>query len=188
MSIFEFISVALSFVIGLGIARLLTAIVALFRARSRVRLHWMPLVWAAMVFLWMIQYWWAIFELSLLIQNWQMWRFAFLLLLALCLFAAAAMSLPIRPGVDAGSLLEDFEHNGRWGLVILIAYFSIAVVANWALFGIALTARMNLITASLTVFPAIVLLTRNTRIQGAATLLNVPLSVYAFLQFSPDMY
>jgi len=70
MKVFEFISVALSFVIGLGIAHLLTAIVALFRSRKQVQLHWMPFVWAAMVFLWMIQYWWGIFELSLIIKNW----------------------------------------------------------------------------------------------------------------------
>ncbi len=188
MSVFEFISVALSFVIGLGIARLLTAVVALFRARRRVRLHWMPLVWAAMIFLWMIQYWWAIFELSLIIQDWEMWRFAFLLLLALLLFAAAAMSLPTRPGVDAASLLEDFEQNGRWGLIVLVTYFTVAITANWMLFGIALVSPMNLLNASLTVFPIVVLVTRNLRMQGIATLLNIPLSLYVFAYFSPDTY
>lgn len=188
MNVFEFISVALSFVIGLGIARLLTATVALIRARQRFRLHWMPFVWAGMIFLWMIQFWWAIYELSRIIQNWAMWRFTFLLLLSLFLFAAAAMILPARPGEDAENLLEDFEQNGRWGLAVLVVYFSVALLANRFLFGLALSAPMNLLTASLTICPLIVLTTVRRRAQAAATIVNVPLSLYAFAWFSPDIY
>ncbi|MDH3645781.1 MAG: hypothetical protein OER80_03320 [Gammaproteobacteria bacterium] len=188
MTIFEFISVALSFVIGLGIARLLTAVVELFRARKTVRLHWMPFVWAALVFLWMIQYWWAIFELSLVVESWEMWRFAFLLLLALLLFAAAALILPTRPAETKTDLLEDFQADGRWALIVMVSYFLVAVTANTALFGLALTAPLNLLTLSLTVLPLVFLFSKNYRVQTIVTLLSVPLNLYAFLKFSPNLY
>ncbi len=186
MTAFEFISVALSFVIGLGFARLLTAAVAAFRARNRCRLDWLPFAWATLMFLWLIQYWWAIFELNLIIDDWAMWRFIFLLVLALLLFAASALVLPVRPGSEG--LYEDFRRNGRWALVVLAVYFFVAVSANWLLFGMSPAAPLNLLTIVLMVPPLVVFTSASRRVQGIATLLNVPLSLFAFVQFSPGLY
>lgn len=188
MTAFEFISVALSFVIGLAFARLLTSAVALVRARRRVRPHWMPLVWATMIFLWLIQFWWAIFELSLIVQNWEMWRFTFLLLLALMLFAAAALILPARLDEDTETLLQDFDENGRGGLVVLICYFLVGITANIVLFGLSILDPLNILSGTLVVCPLIVLVFRQRFVQTVATLVNVPLSIFAFLMLSPDVY
>jgi hypothetical protein len=69
MTPFEFILVALSFVLGLGITRLLSSTVNIFRWRNELDIDWVPLVWAAVVFLFQIQYWWAIFELSEMVET-----------------------------------------------------------------------------------------------------------------------
>lgn len=185
MTVFEFISVALSFVIGLGVARLLTATVAAFRARREYRLHWLSFVWAAIIFLWLIQYWWAIFELNLIIEQWAMWRFGFLLGLAMLLFAAAALILPIRPRED---LEADFDHNGRWALLILGIYFISGVVANRLLFGLDLFAPLNLLGFSMAICPLAAFSVGNGRARTALTLLCVPVSLYGFFQFSPKLY
>ncbi len=68
MSAFEYFSVALSFVLGLGLTRLLLGALYVFRARERQRVHWIPILWAASIFLFQIQYWWAVFELRVLIE------------------------------------------------------------------------------------------------------------------------
>lgn len=46
MSSFEFLSVALSFVLGLAVTLLLTSFLIAFRARRKTRLRWLPLTWA----------------------------------------------------------------------------------------------------------------------------------------------
>ena len=91
---FEFISVALSFVLGLGLTRLLLAAVNVFRSRRRLKFDWIPLTWAAVIFLFQIQYWWAIFELSGLVENWTLLQFVTLLVMAMLLFVAGALVLP----------------------------------------------------------------------------------------------
>ena len=51
MSIFEFVTVAISIILGLAMARILTAGTDLFLHRKRVRLHWIPMVWATVLVL-----------------------------------------------------------------------------------------------------------------------------------------
>jgi hypothetical protein len=46
MTHFEFLSVALSFVLGLAVTVLLTSLLTAFRARRKTRMSWLPLTWA----------------------------------------------------------------------------------------------------------------------------------------------
>ncbi|NIV49407.1 MAG: hypothetical protein GWN46_22710, partial [Gammaproteobacteria bacterium] len=46
MTAFEFLSVALSFVLGLAVTLLLTSLLSAFRARHKTKLDWVPFVWA----------------------------------------------------------------------------------------------------------------------------------------------
>ena len=64
MTAFEFLSVALSFVLGLAVTLVLTSLLAAFLARRETKLDWLPFTWAAYVLVYQFQYWWAIFELS----------------------------------------------------------------------------------------------------------------------------
>lgn len=59
MTLFEFLSIGVSLVLGLGVTLLLTSLLAAFRARRRVRLDWIPFVWAAYVLAIQGQYWWV---------------------------------------------------------------------------------------------------------------------------------
>jgi hypothetical protein len=51
MDAFGYLSVLLSIILGLGLTQLLTAIGRLIRHRDRVRVHWLPLLWAAVLLL-----------------------------------------------------------------------------------------------------------------------------------------
>jgi hypothetical protein len=64
MSVLELISVAISIIPGPGITRLLTSFTGLIRARRRVTVHWVPLVWAFAILLIQFQYWWGFFGIN----------------------------------------------------------------------------------------------------------------------------
>lgn len=92
MTPFDFISVALSLVLGLGITCLLSSAVQMFRSRHSVELDWIALAWAAVILFWQLQFWWAIYELATIVQTWT--QPAFAALVALLLFVAGALILP----------------------------------------------------------------------------------------------
>ena len=64
MSIFEFVMVLVSIIIGLGIAEILTGIAGLIRGRSTTRVYWLHSVLVVAVFLALIQQWWEIWSLN----------------------------------------------------------------------------------------------------------------------------
>lgn len=54
--------VLFSIVLGLGLTELLSSLHHLFHPRTRVKWHWIPLVWAFLVFIAVVQLWWSMFE------------------------------------------------------------------------------------------------------------------------------
>lgn len=145
MDSFRWISVLLSMVIGLGITRLLSSAVAVFRSRGYAHLDWVPIAWSASIFLWLIQYWWALIELAGMHETWLLVEFLGLLGLALVLFVSAALILPSSELKKGDSLAASFKRDGRWALVLLTTYFWFTPVANWHFWGISpLQLRDNL--------------------------------------------
>jgi hypothetical protein len=57
MSDFEFVSVVLAIVIGLGMTRILSGLGSALEHRSTLRSDWIVLTWAVMVLLWQILFW-----------------------------------------------------------------------------------------------------------------------------------
>jgi len=135
---FEFLSVALSFVIGLGITYLLTSVLSLVQERRNCRPDWLPLVWAFYVFAYQVQYWWAVFELSE-VREWSLTLFLALLSYAVLLFAAGGLILPHDAARHDEGLRAYFERDGRIGVLLLNLYFLIAPIFNDRLFATPLT-------------------------------------------------
>ncbi len=155
MDSFRWLAVALSILLGLGVTRLLSALIDVFRSRSQAGPDWVPLTWAGCIFLWQIQYWWAIEELPSLVKVWTMGSFLILVGLALLLFAAASLILPAaRLGAGEGYRAE-FERDGRWALVALSAYFVLALVTDWLFWGVSPLSRWGAYLAGLIVLPLV---------------------------------
>ena len=134
MNSFRVIWIAPSTILGLGIARLLSDAVLVFKARSRARLDWVPLSWAGCIFVWQIQYLWGIIELPNLVQTWTRIDFLLLLGLSLLLFIAAALVLPDSELNRGESLADSFRRDGRWALVALSGWGCNTLVVNWVMF------------------------------------------------------
>ena len=60
MSIFEFVMVLVSIIIGLGIAEILNGVAGQIRSRNTTRIYWLHSVLVAAVFLALVQQWWEI--------------------------------------------------------------------------------------------------------------------------------
>ncbi|HEV2148845.1 MAG TPA: hypothetical protein VGR37_15680 [Longimicrobiaceae bacterium] len=112
MSVTEHLLVFISMILSLGLADLLTSVHRLVHARKRVRFDWLPVAWAAFIFLLIVQYWWSSYTATQA-EVWQnFFGFAFLLLSPVVLYLAAASVLP---DVEAEGLVDMrahyFEHR-----------------------------------------------------------------------------
>jgi hypothetical protein len=117
---FEHLAVLISIVLGLGLTHLLTSVQRLVQARQRVRLYWLPLLWVALIFVSLIEWWWASFALR---QHavWNFFYFLFVLLSPVSLYLAAAFVLPdVEPGARL-DLREHYYDNRRWFFAMLAA-------------------------------------------------------------------
>ena len=187
MTPFEFLSVALSFVLGLAVTLLLTSLLVAFAARRRTRMDWLPFVWAGYVLVFQFDFWWELFGLSAL-GTWSVQAFGILLILALLLFVAGALVLPTGVGAYPSDLAEHFRQDGRWGVFAIGAYCVVGSLANVVLFDFAPLDLVNLLNALGVGIVGVTVLGRTRAVQVGATLaFGVWLTTYLVL-FLPRAY
>jgi hypothetical protein len=119
MTPFEHLAVLISIVLGLAIAQLLTTAHRLVLARERVRFYWLPVLWAVLLFITLVEWWWSIFTLRGE-TTWNFFYFLFILLSPVTLFLATASVLP---EVESGRSydLRDYYYANRGWLFALVA-------------------------------------------------------------------
>lgn len=188
MTSFEFFSVALSLVLGLGITRILLGGLGVFRARQRQNIHWIPVVWAVTVFVYQIQYWWAIFELKETLLTWTQGVFATLLSLSILLFVAGALVLPASADQERQNLYDYFDQSGRWALLAVTGYLLLSIWTNWFLFGTELLSAMNVTIAGVAGLTVLAFASANRRVLGVLTAGHLIWAVYGYLFLAPTEY
>jgi hypothetical protein len=110
---FEHLAVLISIIVGLGIAQVLVSVHRLVQCRDRVRVYWLSLVWAAIIFVGQIEWWWASFAFR---QQavWNFFYFLFILLSPVSLFVASAFVLPELPTEAHVDLREYYFRTRGW--------------------------------------------------------------------------
>jgi hypothetical protein len=112
MTPFGHLSVLISMIIGLGLTHLLAGIHQLVLARKRVRLHWLPLTWMALMFLGQVEWWWASFGWRQQVE-WNFFYFLFVLLSPITMYIAVTFVLPdLRAGTFCDLRQHYFESRG----------------------------------------------------------------------------
>jgi len=184
---FRLLAVSFSILLGLGVTRGLTSLVGVFLAREDARIRWVPVAWAAMVFVLQLQFWWAVAELEQLVDPWTLLHLLALVSVPPTLFVAAALLLPspVQKGMD---LADWFESHGRWGLVALAGYAVEALVIDVALFGVSLASWSTLVLAAEAALPLAYLAIREPRARVAITVAYVVLVLGASWFLSPASY
>ena len=120
MTSFEFVTVLVSIIFGLGVTHLLTGLGRAVHLRDRASLWWVHLCWTAAVFFYLALHWWQLFFMSDK-TVWNFWVFLYILFHSVLIFMLAV--LLYRPDPDGIlNLRATFENNRVW-------FFSVLAVA-----------------------------------------------------------
>ena len=134
MDPFSYLSVLLSIILGLGMTQLLTAAGRMIRHRERVRFHWLPLLWAAVLLLIYVQVWWSMYGLRLR-REWTFLAFSIVLAQTATLYIMAAVALPEQVEEGGLDLGEYFDRNHRWFFAFFLATLLVSVAKDIILGG-----------------------------------------------------
>ena len=156
MSLFEYISVAISIILALGVARLLTSMIDLVRIRKTVTWHWIPLVWAFAILIIQFQFWWQIYAIDDLLaslnRNWRNVDYIVMVLYTVTLFSAGSLVLPSKSDASADlDLWEHFQSEGKLALIALAGYVCCGILLSVVVLGMPFFSLQVLFTLAIAV-------------------------------------
>jgi hypothetical protein len=134
MDAFAHLSVLISIILGLAITQLLQGLRGIVLTRARVRLYWVPLLWAAIVLVICVQAWWAMFGLRG-VTEWTFLAFAVVLLEVLAIYMQAAFILPDFAGDGNVDLRQHYFGHLRWFFGSAILTFAASLMKDVVLSG-----------------------------------------------------
>lgn len=188
MESFRWISVAFSMILGLGVTRVLSGSILVFRSRHRAELDWVPFAWAMAIFVLQLQFWWAMIELAEVERRWSRLDFLNVIAIPLSLYAAAALVLPHQE-LEAGERLRDgFERDGRLGLMCLAGYAVFAFIADRRLFGVSNPSSIDGFLALELLLPLAAVVSRSRRVEIVSTAVYLMIVLWASWDLSPAVY
>lgn len=125
MSLFEFLMVLVSMIVGLGVAEILTGIARLIRRRNFQQGYWLHWCGIALVFVALLQNWWELWDLST-VAVWSFPALALMLISPASLYLIAHL---IFPDPDQDIAIEVYYHGQMrpiWWLGVVTALASTA--------------------------------------------------------------
>jgi hypothetical protein len=141
MGAFEYLSVLISIVLGLGITHLLMGFGRWVEGRSEFHAFGPSLAWAGFLLVVHIETWWTMFGYTQH-REWTFLEFVVVLLQPMVLFL---MTLMVFPSSDARrqDLKENFLHQRPWFFGLLVVLLTVSIVKDLVL-GRTLPGAMNL--------------------------------------------
>ena len=133
MDSYNYLSVLVSIILGLGITNLLSGFAGLVRERARVKVYSPVPIWMTTLFLAHVQMWWAMFGLSG-VHHWTFAKFLSVLLQPVAIYITSAL---IVPNFSAGTidLREQFFREKSWFGCGLVAMLTTSVIKNLLITG-----------------------------------------------------
>lgn len=113
MSEFDYLSVLISIVLGLGISHVLSTAAQLVRYRSAVRFYLPSVLWLVLLFLVHVQIWWAVFELRT-VRVWSFLGFSLVLALPVIAYLISVLLAPDFDREQTVDLRASFFEHRRW--------------------------------------------------------------------------
>lgn len=134
ISAMQWIAATVGLFQGLGISYAVNCLISVFRLRKVAKFDWIPLVWMIVCFILMLQFWWALLELSALVTVWTLPAFLVVISIPLSLYIAVALFLPTPSSQYAPVWADEFWRDGKWGMLALSYYALAGWAANIVLF------------------------------------------------------
>jgi hypothetical protein len=133
MTPFEYVSVLISIVLGLGITQIVSGLADIIHQWNRVKLYWPHLMWIVFVFFLHIQEWWVLYDLRTL-GEWKLPTFLFIILYPINLFILARILFP-SAGSDPGDFKKFYFENFRKFFVWAVILIALSMADNLLLNG-----------------------------------------------------
>jgi hypothetical protein len=134
MTPFEYVSVLISIVLGLGITQIVSGLADIIHQWSRVKLYWPHLMWIVFVFFLHIQEWWVLYDLRTL-SEWKLPTFLFIILYPINLFILARILFPSAGADSATDFKEFYFENFRKFFVWAVILIALSMADNLLLNG-----------------------------------------------------
>ena len=141
ISAFEYVTVLISIILGLGITQILTAIADLIPQSKRVKVYWPHLLWVLIVLILHVQEWWIIYDLKTY-TPWRLPTFLFVMLYPIILFVLARLLFPF--GIQEGiiDLKVFYQENYRKIFLFSIGLAVLAVLDSLLIRGDSLQSQL----------------------------------------------
>ncbi len=174
MSLFEFLMVLLSLIVGLGIAEVLTGTARTIRWRQGVQLYWVHSVLVVTVFIALVQQWWEIWGL----RNTPEWTFPGLLMMLGGPAGLYLIAHLIFPEPMEGADFREFYY-GPMRPIWWIAFATVIIASTFRplVVGTVLLGLDNLVSLIGVIAFAVLALSRNPKVHGVL----MPLVLLAIL-------
>ena len=129
MSPFEFVTVLISIILGLGITQIMSGIADQIHQWDKVKLYWPHMLWVILVFILHVQQWWLTYELRA-ITTWRLPFFLFEILYPINLFILARILFPSAGEETFADLKKFYFQNYRKFFVIVIILSTLSAIEN----------------------------------------------------------
>jgi len=140
MTIFEYLMVIVSIILGLGITQLLRGFSKVARSGSRSAV---VILFGVYVFVFHIQAWWALWDLRVF-DAWNLGYFVFLVSIPCLLFACAELLFPMATTAET-DWKAHYQSVRVWFLGALAMLSTIALLETWVFLDVPLTHAYRLV-------------------------------------------
>lgn len=134
MTPFEYITVLISIILGMGITQLVTGVADAIHQWGKTKLYWPHLVWVGFVFFLHLQDWWETYALQTY-ASWRLSTFMFVVLYPINLFILARLLFPLATtgGVDFKTFyFSNYRKFFLWIIILsMVALINNLVISNY---------------------------------------------------------
>lgn len=138
MTPFEYITVIVSIILGLGIAQIVTGLAHFIHGSNRVKIYWPHLLWIFMIFFLHVQEWWLFYEYKTF-TEWKLLVFLFVILYPIGLFIQARILFPFDNLEEITDLKKFYFDNYRVYFLSVALMAVLSVIDNTVLRGLPIT-------------------------------------------------
>jgi hypothetical protein len=127
VSQFEYLSVFVSIIVGIGASHLILSAARLIQVRKRTTFYLPTLFWMFLLLLLQVQVWWVLFQRSEVVE-WQFFLFLFYLLIPIGVVLLSYLIVPDLTEPTGPNLRASYYENRRWlyGILALLPIVSLS--------------------------------------------------------------
>jgi hypothetical protein len=184
MSMFEYLMVMVSIIMGLGMTQTLRGLSKIVRGDKP---YLAVSLWASFFIYLYIQNWWAFWDLNT-VGAWNQAYFILVISIPCAMFAATELLLPMGATADTDWRAHFFSVR-RWFFLVMIVFTTVATMESWLLLGVPLTHPYRVMQGTILALLVVGLLSKHPRIQPwiAGGAFGVLLFGQALFRFVPGL-